>query len=308
MSTPLVNPKTPKMKNLLVILLMLSITTLFAQKKIKISADPQADIYVDGNQVSGPSVCLKIPKKGCVNVQVKQKGYETAIRNYCKSDKNIRKAEFIELRKAQRKIKISTHSNARIFINNKYITTGNTTLTLNKNNQAHIKIKRPGYITAVRNYHYNGMMQLPKQDYIELEKDKAFHSSFSTDFANREFGLYPKKGELETWRILSQVISSYFDVLEVMDLNTGYMRTAWVSKNFNSGTVRTRVILKMGNYEPLSYKIKLVSEFSDIPGVSVKEDEHFREWDRVLRVYEPLVSELQSRLKKSDQIQVNTRG
>jgi hypothetical protein len=46
----------------------------------------------------------------------------------------------------------------------------------------------------------------------------------------------------------------------------------------------------------MNHKIKLVSEESQKPQTSVKSDELFREWDRVLRKYKEVVFEVQSRL------------
>jgi len=57
------------------------------------------------------------------------------------------------------------------------------------------------------------------------------------------------------------------------------------------------MIVKLGDTDPLTYKIKLVSEESKKPGTSVKNDELYREWDRVLRKYSNVIDELQSRLK-----------
>ena len=54
--------------------------------------------------------------------------------------------------------------------------------------------------------------------------------------------------------------------------------------------------MKLGNSNPLSYKVKLVSEISEVPNASVKNDEQFKEWDRVLRKYKPVFSELESRI------------
>ena len=94
------------------------------------------------------------------------------------------------------------------------------------------------------------------------------------------------------------IITSYFDVIEVTDRETGYLRTSWEVKSFKQNTIRTRMIVKLGTTDPLSYKIKLVSEESFSPNTSVKSDELFREWDRVLRKFQNVIDELQSRLSK----------
>ncbi len=58
------------------------------------------------------------------------------------------------------------------------------------------------------------------------------------------------------------------------------------------------MIVKLGDTDPLTYKVKLVSEESGAPGTSVKSDEKYREWDRVLRKFQNVIDELQSRLSK----------
>jgi len=103
---------------------------------------------------------------------------------------------------------------------------------------------------------------------------------------------------MEAWRLISQIITSYFDVIEVTDRETGYLRTAWVVQTFKQNTIRTRVIVKLGSSDPLTYKVKLVSEESGQPMTSVKSDELFKEYDRVLRKYKEIINEIETRLTK----------
>lgn len=46
---------------------------------------------------------------------------------------------------------------------------------------------------------------------------------------------------------------------------------------------------------PEQFSVKILSEKGE-PGVSVKDDEKFKEWDRVLRKYSKIIEELQNRL------------
>jgi hypothetical protein len=46
----------------------------------------------------------------------------------------------------------------------------------------------------------------------------------------------------------------------------------------------------------LAYKIKLISEVANSEKVSVKSDEMFMDWDRVLRKYREIIREAQTRL------------
>jgi len=95
-------------------------------------------------------------------------------------------------------------------------------------------------------------------------------------------------------------VLSHFDVLENSDSQTGYLRTAWQLKAWgdsNEVVIRTRIILKRSNDTPLRYTLKIVSERNKVAGVSVKEDENFIPWDRLLNTYKDVISEVQSRLK-----------
>jgi hypothetical protein len=48
--------------------------------------------------------------------------------------------------------------------------------------------------------------------------------------------------------------------------------------------------------EHCSDTVKIVSERNKIIGVSVKEDENFLPWDRLLNTYKDVIGEMQSRL------------
>ena len=80
-----------------------------------------------------------------------------------------------------------------------------------------------------------------------------------------------------------------------------YLRTAWQLKSYgdnNDVVIRTRIIVKRSNDQPLRYAIKIVSERNRIAGVSVKDDENFVPWDRLLNTYKDVIGEVQSRLTR----------
>ena len=131
-----------------------------------------------------------------------------------------------------------------------------------------------------------------------MKRDDAYDASIQTDIANIDIELKTTMDEVDAWKLISMIITSYFDVIEVTDRETGYLRTSWVIQTFKQNTIRTRLIIKLGDTDPLTYKVKLVSEESRAPGTSVKSDELYREWDRVLRKYGNVFDELQSRLNK----------
>ena len=115
-----------------------------------------------------------------------------------------------------------------------------------------------------------------------LKKDDAIEASVKTDQANVDFSVtvQEKYTPKEAWRILTQVITDYFDAIELSDQETSYLRTAWTVHTFQQNTIRTRVIVKLGDTSLYKIKVKLLSESSDERGTSPKSDEKFREWDR----------------------------
>lgn len=193
-----------------------------------------------------------------------------------------------------KRISVSADPTAKMFVDGKQVSSGSAKIVIAKKSTVNVRVEKVGFIPEERNYSNNRKVELPKTDYIRLSVDDAYESSYSTDVANRDIEVKTRKGEEEAWKLLNQIVTNYFDVIEASDRSTKYLRTAWTLKNFVAATVRTRLIVKPGN-DPATYKIKIVSEIAP-PGTSVKEDERFREWDRLLRVYEPTVSEVQSRL------------
>jgi hypothetical protein len=129
-----------------------------------------------------------------------------------------------------------------------------------------------------------------------MRRDDSYDASIQLDIANIDMEIRTNKPYDDAWKLLNQIVVSYIDAIEITDKETGYIRTSWEVQSYTQNTIRTRIIVKLGSEDPLSFKIKLVSEISRQPLTSVKADELFREWDRVLRKYANLNSEIQSRL------------
>ena len=131
-----------------------------------------------------------------------------------------------------------------------------------------------------------------------MAEDQAYNMSVSTDMANVNVTLEvdPNLSETEAWKLLSSIVMAEFDVLEVTDKETGYIRTAWQVEGFESSTIRTRVIVKMADNDPIKYMIKIASEEAE-GTKSVKDDQEFEEWNRILKRYQYIIEEAQARLK-----------
>jgi hypothetical protein len=55
--------------------------------------------------------------------------------------------------------------------------------------------------------------------------------------------------------------------------------------------------VKLGDTSPLKYIVKIASEQSGFAKTSVKDDDAFEEWDRILNSYKDIINELQARLR-----------
>lgn len=194
----------------------------------------------------------------------------------------------------KRTVTISTESGANMFVDGKQVTSP-AKIKIDKHATVNIRVEKVGFVTEIRNYENNGVNVIPKTDFIQLEKDEAYENSFVTNLANQDIDIRPSRNADESWVLLNRIVTGTFDVVAIMDKTTGYMATAWSAKAFNSAVVRTRLIIRTSNTNPLEYKAKLVSEIAP-PGTSVVADESFRRWDRVLRTYENVIPDLQSRL------------
>lgn len=192
----------------------------------------------------------------------------------------------------------TSESDAKIFIDGKQMGSGQVEVIVMSNSCVTVRVEKVGFLIETITFcNKKEASAPPKSYYCEMHRDDAYDASVSTDIANIDIELKTSKNEVDAWKLLSQIITSYFDVIEVTDRETGYLRTAWVVQTFQQNTIRSRVIVKLGNSDPLAYKVKLVSEESRMPGTSVKSDELFREWDRVLRKFENIAEEMRTRLQ-----------
>ncbi len=196
------------------------------------------------------------------------------------------------------KVQLSTsETDAEIYIDGKLMGKGNAEVVILSNSCVTVHIEKIGYLRETISFcNKKHSAKPPKTYYVEMSRDDAYDASVQTDIANIDIELKTSIPEEDAWKLISMIITSYFDVIEVTDRETGYLRTSWVVQSFQQNTIRTRMLVKLGDTDPLTYKIKLVSEESKHPGTSVKSDELYREWDRVLRKYSGVIDELQSRV------------
>ncbi|MCX6256249.1 MAG: hypothetical protein NTV31_17505 [Bacteroidia bacterium] len=200
---------------------------------------------------------------------------------------------------AQYVVVSASESDAKIIVDGQNLGTGTYKVKVPNDACVDVKIQKVGFFNYEQTY--CGKKKggpPPKKQFFEMKKDDAYEASIKTDQANIDFSIeINKKYDVtDAWKLTSQIVTDYFDAIEVADKETSYLRTAWSVQVYQQNTIRTRMIIKLGNSNPLTYKIKLVSEYSGASGTSVKADEQFREWDRVLRKYQNIVSDFSTRL------------
>ena len=137
-------------------------------------------------------------------------------------------------------------SDTEIMVNGKVVGLGNYNLKVAKDKCKEVQVNKKGFLRVKKNYcNTTDYQEPPAIDHIEMVVDEAFATSISTDLANVKFTVDVRDGmtEIEAWKVLSQIVTTEFDELEVIDKETGYLRTAWQVENFNGSTIRTRVIV-----------------------------------------------------------------
>lgn len=259
-----------------------------------------AEILVNKKPVGIGFSEIIIPENECVVVQIVKEGFLPEEKVFCNKENDVEPPFDAQFLLKDRLVKVeSTPNDAEIKVDGKIVGIGSYDLKVSENNCVEIIVSKESFLTVKKNYcNSKDYQQPPNRDHIQLVEDEAYKTSISTDLANVNFTVVvnPKITEDEAWKLISTIVTTEFDVLEVVDKETGYMRTAWQVQSFNGkSTIRTRVFVKLGDSNPLKYVIKISSERAD-GLVSVKDDQEFEEWNRILKKYQNIIEEAQSRL------------
>ena len=195
---------------------------------------------------------------------------------------------------------------AKIFVDNNYVATGTFAATI-KPGEGHIRVRveKEGFVT--RRFKIREDDSRNAID-ITLDPDESWNNSVATDMANKFFTVPVSKAYIDhagseaeaaklVWKTLHQILMNYIEEIEESNQIGGYIQSAWVVKEFPGAEVkvRTRVIIKETNAGgDLTYRIKLCSEIAPYNGTV----DQYVEWPRVLKAYEPMISEFQARIGK----------
>jgi hypothetical protein len=199
------------------------------------------------------------------------------------------------------KVSITTNpQSARIYVNGVKMGAGSLVVTIPSNQCVTVQVADDGFLSEERTYcKKRGVTPPPKNDYIQLDADESYTSSVQSNFANIDITLDVKKDRTKTeaWKIIIATILGKFDVLEMNDEKSGYLRTNWIGVTYKRNTLRMRVIVKQTNEDPMQYKMKFITEISNRSGTPFTADEQFQPFDRILKKYDGFLDEMQTKLK-----------
>lgn len=208
---------------------------------------------------------------------------------------------------AKKKLKISVvPSDAQISVDGNYIGDGVVEITLDKSDFVAIKMEKEGYLTQETKFY-----KKDKRNAISytLRPDKFFESSVPSGLVNKFFTVEVskdyytvdetgKKDPDKAWKLIHQILLNYFDEMQTTDISSGFIQTPWDYERFTESkqAVRTRVTVKQAGISDnkLVFQIKISSE--EAPLVGMSNENSYREVVRILKKFEPLISEFQTRL------------
>jgi len=202
-------------------------------------------------------------------------------------------------------VKISVvPEDAKIFVDGNYVGDGIITTTV-KGDFINLKLEAPGYVTIHTKFYKSDKRKavsytLRKDTFYEASEQSDLANNYFTITVNKEFYTTNEDGsrdDSKAWKMVHQILLNYFDEIQSSDLASGFVQTPWVYKAFPEADVqaRVRVTVSEGNIGgALSYKIKIASETAGLN--ATHKDENFKANDRLLKKYESLIEEFQTRL------------
>lgn len=197
-------------------------------------------------------------------------------------------------------------SDAVIKVNGSYYGEGTALVKIKKKDFISLECSAPGYETLTTRVYGNDDRKTIE---IKLKEDKLLKQTAQSSVANSFFSvkvnktlyrLDKKTGKRDAdkaWKMAHNVLLQYFDEIMTSDMASGFIQTPWIYKNYieSNKTLRCRVTIKESNIGgDLTFQIKLSSEISPIQGRS--REESFYETDRIIKEFETLISEFQTRL------------
>lgn len=266
-----------------------------------VTSPSDAKVLIDNQLAGSGHGDIVISLDRCTVVKVIKEGYVELEQTYCNKE-GIAELPISESFSLQDRLVMvrTTPEDVSIKINGRNVGKGEYNVKVARGECVVVTMERDGSVPIRKSYcNQDNAPLLPVIDHIDLVADEAFMVSSPADFVNINniIEINPTIKEVEAWKIMSQIVMNVFDVIEITDKETGYLRTAWSVKTFPNNTIRTRLIVKVADSKNLKYAVKLCSESSGKNASNINDDSSYSEWNRVLETYKNVVSEIQSRLK-----------
>lgn len=266
-----------------------------------VSTPSDAKILVDNQLFGTGHGDVVVPFDQCVVVKVVKEGFAEVEQTYCNKEGVTELPVNASFVLQDRLIIVrTTPEDATIKINGRYVAKGEYNVKILKGDCVEVMMEKDGSVAVQKRYcNQDNAPLLPVIDHIDLLADETFAVSSPSEFVNinNVIDINPVSKDADAWKAMSQVVMNYFDVIEVTDKATGYLRTAWAVKAFPNNTIRTRIIVKVADSSTLKYVVKLCSEYSGKSGSNATDDSLYSEWHRVLETYKNVVTDIQTRLK-----------
>lgn len=208
----------------------------------------------------------------------------------------------------------SNPSDAKIYIGGQLRGTGFASFNIEQAGKIQVKVEREGYVTFIQYYSYHNFAKFSynattatykrgqNNFTISLIKDENYVNpsdvSVSNDSINSFYICYvnPKFNRQDAWKKVNDIVSDYFDDFDTSKNQEDLIKTNWETQIVGEKKIRTRFIIKLDNENPLSYKFKLQSEYSDNKNAYEYDNENFKVWDRILKKYNTILSKINSDL------------
>ncbi len=183
---------------------------------------------------------------------------------------------------------------AEIYVNGSLVGHGSYVLHYTAKDDFHVvKVHEAGYIDKeIKVWKKNKVDNV----FIKLEEDDCWAATATSEYANKRFTIVvrPDLDAKTAWKVITQTLLNYFPEMQITDYSAGYMTTPSAIKNFPKAELKVAnkvQVKELTNDGQLTYQVIIISEKAGLYGNS-----SYQKYDRILREFESLINELQTRL------------
>lgn len=253
-----------------------------------------ATITIGGKNVAQGSYSFKMDRMHYVVADVSRSGYFSKTIKI--SGKDQPGVTTVTLVQSERDYTIKTiPEDAIITIDGNNVAQGTYSFKMDREHYIIADVTRPGYFSNT--IRIDGTDEPGVKTVKLIEDDAWIASAPASDIANKNirFRATSDKSDDEIWYTLIRYASDYFGDFTVNDKGAGWAKSTWVTRSFSKISVRSRMELKRNPGDKKEFTLYISSEYTtkkDGNNKYCKDDECFKQWDRVLKTYVELPSTL----------------